>query len=146
MTVSACNMRATLLTAMAAAPAYNPITMSSSTFPPLRAALIALACALPFALAHAQAASQPAAAEPAPAAAQDPTASPRANQRIEHIHVEDSGAKVDEVRYGGRTQSITVQPKAGVPSYEVMPNDNRTRPGDSGSNGTGARVWNVMKF
>ena len=54
----------------------------------------------------------------------------RQNQKIEHIHVEDSGATVDEVRYGGQTQSITVTPKANVPSYEVLPNDGgRDAPG-----------------
>ena len=71
------------------------------------------------------------------------------NQRIERIHVEDSGARVDEVRYGGQTQSITVQPKANVPSYEVLPNDGgRERQGqtETGTGGNGPRVWNVMKF
>ena len=46
------------------------------------------------------------------------------NQKIEHIRIEDSGARVDEVRYGGQTQSITVQPKANVPAYEVLPSNN----------------------
>ena len=71
------------------------------------------------------------------------------NQRIEKIHVEDSGARVDEVRYGGQTQSITVQPKANVPAYEVLPNDGgRERQGhaETGSGGNGPRVWNLMKF
>jgi hypothetical protein len=63
--------------------------------------------------------------------------------------VEDGGAKVDEVRYGGQTQSITVSPKANVPPYEVLPNDGgRERQGqqETGSNGNGPRVWNVLKF
>ena len=47
----------------------------------------------------------------------------RKNQRVEHIHLEDSGAKIDEIRYGGQTQSITVQPKANVPEYEIQPTD-----------------------
>ena len=50
---------------------------------------------------------------------------------------------------GGETQSITVQPKADVPAYEVLPGD--TRGGGNTTSGTGAgsagkRVWNVLKF
>ncbi len=80
---------------------------------------------------------------------QEQAASPRQNQKIEHIRVEDSGATVDEVRYGGQTQSITVTPKANVPSYEVLPNNGgRDRQGQSetGTGGNGPRVWNVLKF
>ena len=73
------------------------------------------------------------------------------NQRIERIHVEDSGARVDEVRYGGQTQSITVQPKTGtpMPAYEVRANDGaRTRPGNFNESDSvnAPRVWNLRKF
>ncbi|MGB6116083.1 MAG: hypothetical protein WBF97_13480, partial [Comamonas sp.] len=56
-------------------------------------------------------------------------------QRIERIVVEDAGSRVDELRVGGETKSITVQPKVGgdVPSYQVRPSD-------------GARVWNLGRF
>lgn len=56
-------------------------------------------------------------------------------QRIQHIVVEDEGSRVDELRVGGQTQSITVQPKTAThfPSYEVRPRD-------------GVRVWNVRSF
>ena len=53
------------------------------------------------------------------------------------------------MRYGGQTQSITVQPKANVPSYEVLPNNSgrdRQSQTETGGNGNGARVWNVLKF
>jgi hypothetical protein len=74
----------------------------------------------------------------------------RKNQRVERIHVEDAGASIDEVRYGGQTQSITVQPKANVPEYEIQPTDlARSRPADHRdgmSNATGQRVWNILKF
>jgi hypothetical protein len=106
------------------------------------ALLAALACAAPLAAVHAQSAPPPDAAQAAPE-------SPRSNQKIEHIRVEDSGARVDEVRYGGQTQSITVQPKANVPSYEVLPNNSgrdRQSQTETGGNGNGARVWNVLKF
>ena len=74
----------------------------------------------------------------------------RKNQRVERIRHEDAGSKIDEVRYGGQTQSITVQPKADVPEYEIQPTDlARSRPGDhrDGIGGAkGQRVWNVLKF
>ena len=57
----------------------------------------------------------------------------RKNQKIERIHVEDSGSKVDELRVGGQTQQIVVQPKARVPAYEIRPKD-------------GQRVWNVLSY
>lgn len=55
--------------------------------------------------------------------------------RIQHITVEDAGSRVDELRVGGQTQSITVQPKTATrfPSYEVRPED-------------GVRVWNLRRF
>jgi hypothetical protein len=74
----------------------------------------------------------------------------RKNQRVEHIHLEDSGAKIDEIRYGGQTQSITVQPKGNMPEYEIQPTDlARSRPADHRdglSSATGQRVWNIFKF
>ncbi|WP_077000623.1 hypothetical protein [Variovorax sp. KK3] len=105
--------------------------------------LLCAALVAPLAAVHAQSAPPPA------DAAQAAPESPTRNQKIEHIRVEDAGARVDELRYGGQTQSITVQPKAGVPSYEVLPNNTgRDRQGqtDGGGNGNGARVWNVLKF
>ena len=56
-------------------------------------------------------------------------------QRIERIVVEDAGSRIDELRVGGETRSITVQPKVGgkLPAYEVRPND-------------GTRVWNLGRF
>jgi hypothetical protein len=77
------------------------------------------------------------------------TLDPRKNQKIERIHVEDGGNRIDEVRVGGQTQSITVQPKAGVPAYEIQPSDlARNRPADSrdGLAERKQRVWNVLGF
>lgn len=72
----------------------------------------------------------------------------RPEQRTKRIHVEDGGSRVDELRIGGQTQSITVQPKVGdVPAYEVQPSDGvRNRPRNGGETNTGTRVWNVKKF
>jgi hypothetical protein len=77
------------------------------------------------------------------------TLDPRKNQKIEHIRVEDAGNRIDEVRVGGQTQSIVVQPKAPVPPYEIQPSDlARSRPDDSrdGLAGRKQRVWNVLGF
>ena len=74
---------------------------------------------------------------------------PRRNQKIEFIHIEDAGNRIDEVRVGGQTQSITVQPKSDVPAYQVPGNDMaRNRPVDTreGSTGSRQRVWNVLNF
>jgi len=129
--------------------AYNQC-MPSSTLLVARRILLALAFATPFAATvHAQ---QPA---PAPAAAppgdplqnQEQAAEGRRNQKVENLHTEDSAATVDEVRYGGRTQSINVKPKSNMPGYEVLPADAATgRQGSTETGANGPRVWNVMKF
>ncbi|GAC1525751.1 MAG: hypothetical protein NVS2B4_01950 [Ramlibacter sp.] len=74
----------------------------------------------------------------------------RRNQKIERLVHEDAGARIEEVRYAGQTESITVQPKAPVPGYQVEPESQSRTPasddrrGLSGSGGT--RFWNVLKF
>lgn len=74
----------------------------------------------------------------------------RKNQRTERIHVEDEGSRVDELRVGGQTKSITVHPKTGdMPEYEVQsPDGARSQAGSrSGAEtNTAPRVWNVIKF
>jgi hypothetical protein len=74
----------------------------------------------------------------------------RPDQTIQRIHNEDAGSRIDEVRVGGQTQSITVQPKLGdnLPAYEVKPSDTArgAAPSTSRSDTTGSRVWNVLKF
>ena len=54
-------------------------------------------------------------------------------KRIERIQIEDGGARIDELRVGGETQTITVQPKGGMPAYDVQP-------------ATGARSWKILGF
>ncbi|MES3010263.1 MAG: hypothetical protein V4738_05750 [Pseudomonadota bacterium] len=74
---------------------------------------------------------------------------PQGGPRVERIRVEDAGARVDEVRYGGVTQSITVQPAANVPGYEVLPNNTaQSKPGNSADTGSGQgpRVWKFFNF
>ncbi len=110
-------------------------------------------------LAGAPALAQTAASAPAPAPGATPApalqpgtnpASRRPEQAIQRIRTEDAGSRIDELRVGGETQSITVQPKANVPAYEVLPSDSTrgggTEPSKSGAGATGSRVWNVLKF
>lgn len=113
--------------------------------------MLALACAAPSLAVFAQN-PQPPAPVPAQDQQQDPDkAAGRQNQKIERIHVEDSGATIDELRVGGQTRDITVKPKNSAPAYQVMPNaEDRGRSqgqSDSSASDGGSRVWwNVFKF
>ena len=84
-----------------------------------------------------------------PAVATPPSSS-LPQKAIERIRTEDAGSRIEEVRVGGETQSITVQPKTGsnVPAYEVKPSDSTKGSAPSSSKGdtNGSRVWNVLKF
>ena len=78
----------------------------------------------------------------APTRSTDPALEPGpSNQTIEHIRTEDAGSRIDELRVGGQTQSIVVQPKGGLPAYEVKPADARGAPGQGGT-----RSWNFLRF
>ena len=125
------------------APAYN-IVMKNVLPTQLRTLIFLTALPLST-LCAAQTPVQPAQAA---SAATAPTV--RADQTVQHIRVEDAGSRIDEVRVGGETQSITVQPKTGVnlPAYEVKPSDTArgAAPSTSKNDTTGSRVWNVLKF
>lgn len=79
-----------------------------------------------------------------------PAPTSRPDKAIQRIRTEDAGTRIDEIRVGGETQSITVQPKTGInmPAYEVKPSDatKGSAPSPSTSDTNGARVWNVLKF
>jgi hypothetical protein len=71
-----------------------------------------------------------------------PTAAPQASakadiapveKRTERIRVEDSANRIDELRVGGETKTITVQPKGGMPAYQVQPT-------------SGERSWKLLGF
>ena len=84
------------------------------------------------------------------AGATAPAVAARNDQRIERIHIEDSGARIDELRVGGETRSITVAPKGNMPPYEVTPASANRLPSagersiNSASGGT--RVWKIFGF
>ena len=54
-------------------------------------------------------------------------------KRTERIRIEDASTSIDELRVGGETRSITVQPKGDMPSYQVQP-------------GNGQRSWKIAIF
>jgi hypothetical protein len=53
--------------------------------------------------------------------------------RTERIRVEDGGSRIDELRIGGETRSISVQPKGRMPAYQVQPE-------------SGERSWKILGF
>ena len=121
----------------------NPLLLPSSYV-----MLMIVLLALP--VASAANAQTTASAVQAPAVVAAPARSTRLEQTIERIRTEDAAARIDEVRVGGETQSITVQPKTGsnTPAYAVKPPDSAKGNAPSPSNGdtNGSRVWNVLKF
>ena len=111
-------------------------------------ATVATVCGL---LASTLVQAQPAAVQAQPAApvTRDALVPGRDTQRIEHIQHEDAGSRVNELRVGGETRSISVQPKAGVPGYDVRPADaSGTAAGsrEAGPGSAGPRVWKLHQF
>ncbi len=72
-------------------------------------------------------------AAPAQATAAASTASGVIEKRTERIQIEDAGARIDELRIGGETKTITVQPKGRLPAYQVEP-------------ASGERSWKILGF
>jgi len=88
----------------------------------------------------------------ATASAQTPSPAPetakpagRPDPTIQRIHNQDKGSRIDELRVGGETKSITVQPAADVPAYQIKPVD-ASHSGNAESGTAGSRFWNVLKF
>lgn len=67
-------------------------------------------------------------------------------QTIERIRHEDKGARIDELRVGGETKTITVRPKGNAPAYEVAPESNNRNPAGSDGQGEGKTRWNILKY
>ncbi len=62
-------------------------------------------------------------------------------QRVERLTFEDKLTRIDELRVGGQTQRIEVQPKNGAPAYEIAP----LRSNESAGEGAGGRTGNAGK-
>lgn len=85
-------------------------------------------------------------AQPAPLVQEPQPLEPRKNQKIERIHVEDGAVRIEELRYAGQTQSITVRPKGDMPAYEIVPANPARDGGSRRSTQGGERVWNIFSF
>lgn len=117
-----------------------------TVFRPLVVAAFAL---LPLAAALAQTQAPAQARQAAETAKNDaPASAGRKNQTIQRIRTEDAGSRIDELRVGGETKQITVQPKTSVPAYEVKPAEGArgNAPAAASGDTNGSRVWNVLKF
>ena len=71
----------------------------------------------------------------------EPTRPAGREQLTERIVIDDGGARISELRFGGETRSITVQPKGGMPAYDVRPIS-----GADTQNTSGARTWKIFGF
>ena len=120
-------------------------------------AVVALAaCAIGAAVPAANAAD--AAPAPARAASASPSSSTieevelgRAGEpNVRRTVIDDSRARIEELRVRGQLQKVTVAPKGGAPGYEVLVGGEGEHatgvdPGTSRGS-TGKRVWNVLRF
>jgi hypothetical protein len=115
----------------------------------LRPLLAAVIAALPLAAVMAQTQAPSPAQPAAPVRAESTPSKPgRGEPTVERIRTEDAGSRIDELRVGGETKNISVQPKTAGPAYEVKPPEGaRGTPPPATSNDTnGSRVWNFFKF
>lgn len=101
---------------------------------------------LALALAPVLSATAQQAPETAPAAAQPAQAA----DRIERITHEDSLSRIDELRVGGQTKSIEVQPKNGAPAYQItteqgVPSSKGDVAGQRTGN-AGRSSWRILSF
>lgn len=101
------------------------------------------------ALAQSPAASVPAPVPSATAPADGPATAPageRAQPTVERIRHEDALTRVDEVRVGEQTRSITVQPKVGAPAYEVTPVGAGEDTSAARNSSSGRSRWRLLDF
>ena len=80
----------------------------------------------------------------------EPAASRTPEPKVQHIVLEDEGARIEELRVRGQTQRITVAPKGAITrSYEIIPADGSRDLSDSAGSNRGAagkRVWHMFSF
>ena len=121
---------------------YNQTMRSTSFFTPVLLS-IGLAAILP-------AAAQTPLPDSEAATGALATPNPPTEKRVERIHFEDAGSRIDELRVGGETRTITVAPKGGMPAYDVAPATANRGPGTTERSGAGAsggtRTWKILGF
>jgi hypothetical protein len=116
------------------------------------------ACAFGMAAPAANAAD-PASAPASAAAASAPSTTATAIEEIEvgragepnvkRTVIDDSRARIEELRVRGQLQKVTVAPKGGAPGYEILLGDGAHPIGDDPGTSRGSqgkRVWNVLRF
>lgn len=69
-----------------------------------------------------------------------PSLSEGVDKRIERLSHEDDRSRIQELRVGGQTESIDVQPKNGAPAYQVGPSQNSPTPQE------GRSFWRLFEF
>jgi hypothetical protein len=62
------------------------------------------------------------------------------DKRIERMQHEDDRSRIQELRVGGQTETIDVQPKNGAPAYQVGPSQNSPSPQ------AGRSFWRLFEF
>jgi hypothetical protein len=77
----------------------------------------------------------------------DPVAG-KIEPKIENIHHEDAGSRINELRVGGETKRITVQPKGDIPPYELGTGSSNRNPAttEPGTGKGGSPGWKVLGF
>ena len=68
---------------------------------------------------------------------------------VKRTVIDDSHARIEELRVRGQLQKVTVAPKGGAPGYEILLGDGTHTMGDdpgTSRGSAGKRVWNVFKF
>jgi hypothetical protein len=69
--------------------------------------------------------------------------------QVQHIVIEDDGARIEELRVRGQTQRIVVKPK-NAREYEIVPANSGRDPsqnrGGQQPGAAGQRVWNLFRF
>jgi hypothetical protein len=83
---------------------------------------------------------------PAPTPVEQPRLPAGEAKVIERITHEDAGSRIDEVRIGGQTRSIDVQPKNGAPAYEIAPQNGAELPSEGQGGSSGRSRWRLLSF
>jgi Protein of unknown function (DUF2782) len=94
--------------------------------------------------------ARPAAASSAASATETVTIDKEAKEPVvQRTVIDDGRAIIEELRVRGQLVKMTVHPKDGSPSYEIIVGDS-SRDLSTGQNtargATGKRVWNVLTF
>jgi hypothetical protein len=75
-----------------------------------------------------------------------PPAPVKGEPAVQRIVVEDDSVRIDELRFRGQTQRISVKPKmAGAKAYDIVPGAAGNDPSQH-KDSAGQRVWHLLTF